>query len=150
MTLWTAACQASLFLPISQSLPKFMSIASVMSSNHLILCCPLLSLPSVLTSIGVFSNESAVFIKWPKYWHFNFSISPSNEYSGLISSKIDWFDILALRDSQESSPAPPLENINSLLLYLLHGPALIAIRDYWKDHSLDYTDLCQWSDVSGF
>ena len=130
--------------PVPPHLPEFAQvhvycIGDVIQPSHPLLPSSLSAFS--LPSIGVFSNESAVFIRWPKYWHFNFSISPSNEYSGLISSKIDWFDILALRDSQESSPAPPLKNINSLLLYLLHGPALITIRDYWKDHSLDYTDL---------
>ena len=97
MTPWTVARQASPSLTISQSLPKLMSIESVMLSNHLILCHPLLLLPSIFASIRVFSNESAVHIKWPKYWSFSFSISPSNEYSGLISFKIDWFDLLAVQ-----------------------------------------------------
>ena len=91
-TPWTAACQASLSLTISRSLSKFMSIASVMPSNHLILCRPLFLLPSIFPSIRDFSNESAVHIRWPKYWSFSFSISPSSEHSGLISFKIDWFD----------------------------------------------------------
>ena len=93
----TAACQASLSLTISQSLPKFMSIASVMPSSHLILWCPLLLLPSICPSIRDFSNESVVCIKWPKYWSFNFSIIHSNKYSGLISLKTDWFDLLAVQ-----------------------------------------------------
>ena len=88
---WTAALQASLSLTVSQNLLKFMSIESVMPSNHLILCCPLLLLPSVFASIRVFSNESTVHIRWPKYWNFSFSTSPSNEYSGLSSVRIDWF-----------------------------------------------------------
>ena len=95
VTPWTAASQASLSLTISWSLPKFMPIASVMPSRHLILGCPLLFLPSISPSFWSFSNELAVHIRWPKYWSFNFSISPSNEYSGFISLKIDWFDILA-------------------------------------------------------
>jgi len=96
-TPWTAACQAFLSLIISLSLLKLMSIESVMPSNHLILCRSLLLLPSVFPSIRVFSNESAVPIRWPKYWSFSFSISPSNEYSGLISFRIDWFDLLAVQ-----------------------------------------------------
>ena len=100
-TLSTAECQASLSFTISQSLLKLMSNESAMPSNHLILCHPLLLLPSIFPSI--FSSESVLHIRWPKYWSFNFSISPSNEYSGLISFRIDWFD---LRDSQESSPTP--------------------------------------------
>ena len=88
---WIAAHQASLSFTLSQSLLRFMSIESVMPSNHLIFCCPLLLLPSIFPSIRVFSSESALHMRWPKYWSFSFSISPSNEYSGLISFKIDWF-----------------------------------------------------------
>ena len=88
---WTAACQASLSITNSRSLPKLMSIESVMPSNHLILCRPLLLLPSIFPSIRVFSNESVLHIRWPKYWSFNFSINPSNEYSRLSSFRIDWF-----------------------------------------------------------
>ena len=94
---WTAACQASLSITNSQSLLKPMSIESVIPSNHFIHCHPLLLLPSIFPRIRVFSNESALHIRWPKYWSFSFSISPSNEYSGLISFRIDWFDILALQ-----------------------------------------------------
>ena len=94
-TPWTATCQASLSLTISQSLPKFMSLALVMPSSHLILCHSLLFLPSIFPSFGIFSSESALCIRWPKYWSFSFSISPSNEYSGLIAFKVDWFDLLA-------------------------------------------------------
>ena len=89
---WTAACQASLSITNSQSLLKLISIESVMPSNHLILCRLLLLLPSILPSIRVFSSESVLCIRWPKYWSFSCSISPSNEYSGLISFRIDWFD----------------------------------------------------------
>ena len=95
VTPWTAACQASLSLIISWSLPKFISIALVMPSSHLILWCPLLLLPSIFPSIRDFSSESAVHIRWPKYWSFSLSISPSNEYLGLISLKVVWFDLLA-------------------------------------------------------
>ena len=93
-TLWTTACQVSLSFTISWSLLKLITIESVMLSNHLILCHPLLLLPSVFPSIGIFSNEWSLCIKWPKYWNFSFSISPSNEYSGLISFRIYWFDLL--------------------------------------------------------
>ena len=96
-TPWTAACQASLSFTISWSLLKLMSIELVMPSNYLILCCPLLFLPSIFPSIKVFSNELVLHIRWPKYWSFSFSISPSNEYSGLISFTIDWFDVLAVQ-----------------------------------------------------
>ena len=101
MTPWTATCQASLSITNYQNLLKLMSIKSVMSSNHLILCCPLL-LPSIFPSIRVFSNVSALQIRWPKYWSFNFSISPFNEYLGLISFTIDWFDLLALQRTLKS------------------------------------------------
>ena len=96
MTPWTAACQASLSFTISQSLLKLMSIESMMLSSHLILCHPLLLPPSIFPSIRVFSKESVLHIRWPKYWSFSFSISPSDEYSGLISFKMDWLDLLAV------------------------------------------------------
>ena len=98
---WTAAPQASLSTTNSQSLLKLMSIESVMPSNHLILCCPLL-LPSVFPSIRIFSNESVLSIRWPKYWSFSFSISPSSEYSGLISFRIDWLNLLAVQGTLKS------------------------------------------------
>ena len=98
-TPWTAACWASLSITNSRSLLKLMSIESVMPSNHLILFCPLLLLPSVVPSIRVFSNESVLLIRWPKYWSFSLSISPSNEYSGLISFRIDWFVLLAAQET---------------------------------------------------
>ena len=100
-TPWTAACQASLPITNSQSLSKLMSIESVMPSNHFILCRPLL-LPSILPSIRVFSNESVLCIRWPKYWSFSFSISPSSEYSGLISFKTDWFDFFVVHGTLKS------------------------------------------------
>ena len=102
MTLWTAARQASLSITNSRSLLKLMSIASVMPCNHLILCHPLLLLPSILPSIRVFSNESILHIRWPKYWSFSFSISPSNEYSGLISFRMDWLNLLAVQGTLKS------------------------------------------------
>ena len=110
-----------------------------MPSNHLILCRPLVLPPSVLPSIRVLSSESVLCIRQPKYW--SFSISPSNEYSGLISFRIEWFDLLA-RGTQEFSPTPQFKSVNSLALSLLYGPALTSVRDYWKNHSFDYTGLC--------
>ena len=101
-TLWTAACQASLSVTISQSLPKFMSVELVIPSNNLILCHPLLLPPSIFRSIKVFSSELTLHIRWPKGWSFSFSISPSNECSGLISFRIDWFDLLAVRGTLRS------------------------------------------------
>ena len=100
--LWTAACQASLPITNSQSLLKLMPIELVMPSNHLILCRPLLLLPSIFPSIRVFSSESVLYIRWPKYWSFSFSISPSNEYSGLISFRMDWLDLLAVQGTLKS------------------------------------------------
>ena len=102
MTPWTAAHQASLSVTNSQSLLKCMSIESVMPSNHLILCRPLLLLPSIFPSIRVFSHESVLHTRWPKYWSFSFSISPSNEYSGLISFRINWFDLLTVQGTLKS------------------------------------------------
>ena len=120
-----------------------------MPSNHLILCSPLLLLPSIFSSIRVFSNESALCIRWPKYWSFSFSISPSNEYSGLISFRMDWFELLTVQGPLKSSPAPQFETINSMVLCIPYGPALTSIHDYWKNNSLD-TDFCQQSDVFSF
>ena len=102
VTPWTVACQASLFITNSWSLLKLMSIESVMPSNHLILSRPLLLPPSILPSIRGFSNESVLHIRWPKYWSFSFSISPSNEYSGVISFRINWFDLLAVQGTRKS------------------------------------------------
>ena len=103
---------------------KLMSIEWVMPSNHLILCCPLLLPPSIFPSIRVFSNESVLHSRWPKYWSFSFNISPSNEYSGLISFRMDWLDLLAVQGTQESSPTPQFKSINSSALSLLYGPTL--------------------------
>jgi len=143
-----AARQAPLSFTISQSLLKFMSIEWVMPSNHLTLGCPLFLLPSIFPSIMVFSNESAVCMRWPKHWSFSFSLSPSNEYSGLISFWIDWFDLLA--DSQESSPKPQFKSIDSSVLSLLYGPTFISVHECWKNHSFDYLDHCWQSDASAF
>ena len=120
------------------SLLKLMSIESVMTSSHLILCHPLLLLPPIPPSIRVFSNESTLCMRWPKYWSFSFSISPSNEHLGLISFRMDWLDLpCSPRDSQESSPTPQFKSINFLALSFLHSPTLTSIHDPWKNHSLD-------------
>ena len=113
-----------------------MSTELVMPSNHLILCYPLL-LPSIFPSFRVFSNELAPLIRWPNYWRFSFSLSPSNEYSGFISFRIDpvWSPC-SPRDSQESSPAPQFKSIKSLALSLLYGPALTSVHDYWVNNSI--------------
>ena len=155
VTPWTAACQASLSITSSQSLLKFMTIESGMPSKHLIFCCPLLFLPSIFPSTRVFSSELDLHVSWPKYWSFSFSISPSNEYSGLISFRTDWFELLAVQGTQESSPAPWFSAVQSLsrvrpTLSFLYGPTLTSTNDHWKNHSFDYTDLCQQSGVSTF
>ena len=132
LTLWDSMdCSMTGFPvhPTSWSLLKFMSIESVMPSNHPILCGPFLLLPSVLPSIRVFSNKSALHVSWPKCWSFNLSISPSNEYSGLISFRIDWFDLLAVQGTlQESSPTPQFKSISSSVLNFCCGPTLTSYR----------------------
>ena len=122
----------------------------MMPSDHLILCHPHLLLPSIFPNIGVFSNESVLRIRWPKYWSFSFSISPSNEYSGLISFRMDWLDLLVVQDSQESSPTPQFKSINSSALSFLYSPTLTSIHYYWKNHSFDSAVLCWQSNVSAF
>ena len=137
-TPWIAAHQASLSITNSQSLPKLMSIESVIPSNYLILWHPLLLLPSIFPNIRVFSNESALCIRWPKYWSFSFNISPSNEYPGLISFRIGLVGSpCSPRDSQESSPTPQFKSISSLALSFLYSSTLTSIHDHWKNRSLD-------------
>ena len=138
-----------LSLTIFWSFPKFMSIASVMPSSHLILWHPLLLLPSVFPSIRNFSSESVVHIRWPEYWS-------SASASVLPMSIQGWFPLRLIwspyrpRDSQESSPAPQFKGINCLVLCLLYGPALRTLCDHWQDHCLDYMDLCWKTVVSVF
>ena len=136
-TPWTAARQASLSITNSWSLLKLMSIELVMPSNYLILCCPLLLLPSIFSSIRVFSNESVLHIRWPKYWSFSFSISPSNEYSGLISFRRDWLDPLAVQGTLKSLLQHHSSKASILRLSFLYDPILTSIHDYWKNHSFD-------------
>ena len=135
VTPWTVARQASLSITNSWSSLKLTSIESVMPSNHLILCRPLL-LPSIFPSIRVFSNESVLQISWTKYWSFSFSISPSNEYSGLISFRIDRFDLLAVQETLEYSTLQ-FKSISSSLLSILHSSTHTSIHDHRKNHSLD-------------
>ena len=132
VTLWTAAHQTSLSITSSQSLLRLMSIKLVMPSNHLILCRPLLLLTSILPSNRVYSNELVLCIRCPKYWTFSFSIRPSNEYSGLISFRIDWLDHLAVQRIFESSLTPQFKSINSSALSFLYSPTVIFIHDYWE------------------
>ena len=148
-TPWTAARQASLSITNSRSLLKLMS-ESVMPSNHLILCCPLLLLPPIPPSIRVFSNESTLRMRWPKYLSFSFSISPSNEHPGLISFRMDWLDLLAVQGTQETSPTPQFKSINSLVLSFFYSPTLTSIHDYCKNHSFHSAAFCQQRDVSAF
>ena len=122
---WIAECQASLSFTISWSILKLISIESVMPPNHLVLCHPLLLLPSIFPSIRVFSSELAFRIRWPKYWSFSFSISPSNEYSGLISFRMDGLDLLAVQGTLKSLLQYQFESINSSALSLLCGSTLI-------------------------
>ena len=138
MTPWTTARQASLSINNSWRLPKLMSIVLVMPSNHLTLCRSLLLSTSIFPSSRVFFNKSVLPIRWPKYWSFSFSISPSNEYSGLIFFKMELVGSPCRpRDSQESSPRPQFKSINSSVLSVLYGPTLTSICDYWKNHSFD-------------
>ena len=142
-TPWTAAHPTSLFITNFRSLPKLMSIELVMPSNRLILCRPLLLLPSIFPSIQVFSNVSALRIRWPKYWSFSFNISPSNERPGLISFRMDWLDLLAVQGTLRSLlPTLQFKSINSSALSFVYSPILASIHDYWKNHSLDWMDLC--------
>ena len=149
-TPWTAACQASLSITNSQSLPKLMSIELVMPSSHVILCHSLLLLPSIFPSIKVFSNESALRMRWPKYWNFSFNISPSNEHPGLISFRIDWFDLLAIQGTLKSL----LEHQSSKASFLWHS----AFFMFHLSHAYMTTgktiastmDLCQQGDVYAF
>ena len=127
--------EASLSFTVSQSLLKLMSIELMMPSNDVTLCHPLLLLPSIFPSIRVFSFDSALHIRWPKYWSFSFSINPSNEYSGLISFRIDCYPCSS-RNSQESSPTPQFKGINSLALSLHYDTPLISIRNTGKTIAL--------------
>ena len=127
--------QASLSITNSQSLFKLMSIESVMPSNRLILCRPLLLPPSIFPNIRVFPNESVLHMRWPKYWSFSFNISPSNEYSGLISFRIDWVDLLAVQGTLKILFQHHSSKYS--VLSFLYGPTLTSIHDYWKNHSVD-------------
>ena len=145
------ARQVSLSITNSWSSLRLMSIESVMPSSHLILCHPLLLLPPIPLSIRVFSSESILRMRWPKYWSFRISIILFKEHPGLISFRMEWLDLLAVQgDSQESSPTPQFKSINSSALSFLHSPTLTSIHDYWKNHSLNYMDLSRQSNVSAF
>ena len=148
---WITALQASLSITNSRSLLKLMSFELVMPSNHHILCRPLLLPPCFFPSIRVFSNESVLCIRWPKYWSFSFSISPSNENPGLISFRMDWFDLLAVQGTlksllQHHSSKASIFRCSAFFTVQLSQ----SIHDHWKNHSLDQMDLCWQSNVSGF
>ena len=151
MTPWTAAHQTFLSITNSWSLLKLMPIESVMPSNHLILCCPLLLSPSIFTSIRVFSCESELHIRWPKYWSFSFSISPSKEYSALISFRTDWLDLLAVQGTHKSllqhhsSKASILWSSDFVIVQLSHPYMTTG-----KTLALTIQTFCQQSDVSAF
>ena len=137
VTPWTAAYQVSLSVTNSRSLLKLMFTESVMPSNHLILCCPLLLMPSIYPSIRVFSKESVLHIRWPKYRSFSFSINLSNEYSGLISFRMDWFDLLAVRGTLKSFVQHRSSKVSILHRSAFFIVQLLSIHDYWKNHSID-------------
>ena len=151
-TPWTVVSQASLSITNFWSLLKLMSIESVMPANHLILCHHLLVLPSIFPSIRVFSNKSALCIRWPKYWSFIFSISLSNEYPGFISFMIEWFDLLAVQGTLKSLLQH--HNLKATILWcsasLMVQVSHLSVHDYWKNHSSDYMELCWQSNVSTF
>ena len=139
--------------PVLKCLPEFAQthvhwVIDVIQPPHP--CCPLLLLPSIFLSIRVFSSELVLCIRWPKYWSFNFSISPSNKYSGLISFRIDWFDLFEAQGTLKSLLQHQFENINSWALSLLYGLTLTSIHGYWKSLSFDCMYLCRQNDVSAF
>ena len=136
-TPWIAARQASLSITNSQSSLRLMCVDLVMPSSHPILCRPLFLLPPIPPSIRVFSNESALRMRWQKYWSFSLSISASNKHPGLVSFRMDWLDLLAVQRTLKSSPAPQFKSINSSVLSFLHTPTLTSIHDHRKNHSLD-------------
>ena len=136
-TPWTAAHQASLSITNSHSLLRLMSIESVMPSSHLILCCPLLLLPSIFPSIRVFSNESVLRIRWPKYWSFSFNINPANEHPGLISFRMDWLDLLEVQGTLKNRLQRHSSKASILRCSAFFSPTLTSIYDHWKNHSLD-------------
>ena len=136
VTPWITAHQASLSITNSRSSLKLMSIESLMPSSHLILCCLLLFLSPIPSSIRVLSSESTLHIRWPKYWSFSFGISPSKEYSGLISFRMDWLDLRAAQGTLKSLFQHHSSKA-SIVWCFLHSPTLTSIHDHWKNHSLD-------------
>ena len=150
MTPWTTARQASLSITNSWTMLKLMSIESVMPSNHLILCHPLFLPPSIFPSIRVFSSESVLCIRWPKYWSFSFNISPSNEYSGLISFRMDWLDLLAVQGTLKSLLQPTVQKHQFFCAQLFYSTTLTSVHGYGKNYGFDYIGIYQQSNVSAF
>ena len=150
VTQWIPARQASLSITNSQSSLRLMSIESVMPSGHLFLCRPLLLLPPIPPSIRVFSNESTLHMRWPKYWSFSFSIIPSKEIAGLIFFRMDWLYLLAVQGTLKSLFQHHSSKASILRHSAFFSPTLTSIHDHWKNHSLDKTDLCWQSNVSAF
>ena len=148
-TSWTTADQASLSFTLSRSLLKLKSLESMKPSNNLVLCCPLL-LISIFPSIRVFSSKSALCIRWPKYWNFNFSFNSSNKYSTLISYRITGLISLQSKGLSRVFSNTTVQNVSSLMLSLLYGPPLTSIDDYWKNCSFDHMDLCWQCNVFAF
>ena len=150
VTPWTAAQQAFLSFTFSWSLLKLMSIESVMPSNHLVLCCPLLLLPSIFPSIRVFSNELALCIRWPKYWNSaSASVLPMSVQGWFPSGLTGWISLQS-KGLLRVFSSTTVQKHQFLVLSPLYSPALTSIHDYWKNHSFDYMDLCQQSNVSVF
>ena len=150
VTPWITARQASLSITNSRSSLKPMSIESVMPSSHLILCHPLLLLPPISPSIRIFSNELTLRMRWPKYWSFSLTISPSNEHPGLISFRKGWLDLLAVQGTLKSLLQHHSSKGSILQRSAFFTVQLTSIHDHWKNHSLDWTDLCWQSNVSAF
>ena len=142
--------QASLSITNSWSLLKLMSIQSIMPSSYLILCRPLLLLPSISPTIRVFSNESALRMRWPEYWSFSFNISPSNEHPGLIFLRMDWLDLLVVQGTLKSLLQHHSSKASNIQRSAFITVQLTSIHDEWKNHSLDQTELCWQSNVSAF
>ena len=145
---WTEALQAYLSITNTWSILKLMSIKSAMSSNHIIFYHLLLLLPLIFPRMRVFYSESVLHIRWQKYWSFSFSISTPNEYSGMISLGLT--GLVSLQSKGLSRVFSNIKSINSSVLSFLYGPNYTSIHDYWKNHSFDYTDLCQQGNVSAF
>jgi len=148
MTTWTPAFQTSLSIINSQLAQTHVhQVGDAIQPSHLLLSP---SSAIYLSQHQGFSKESVLPIRWSKDWSFSLNISPSNEYSGLISFRMDWLDLPAVQGTLSSPPTPQVKSINSLVLSFLYSPGLTSIHEYWKNHSFDYTDLCQQSNVSAF